>query len=38
MRRELADAEPTEAMAEVLGVMRQTGSNEELVQKLLSRI
>ena len=38
MRRELADADPIEAMSEVLGVMRQTDSNEELVQKLLSRL
>lgn len=38
MRRELADADPTEAMSEVLGVMKQTDSNAELVEKLLRRI
>ena len=38
MRRELAGAPPVEAMSEVLGLMRQTKSNAELVAKLARRI
>jgi transcription termination factor Rho len=38
MRRELADADPVEAMSEVLGAMRQTGTNAELIEKLSARI
>jgi transcription termination factor Rho len=38
MRRELGDYPPLEAMNEVLGLMRQTASNAELVEKLRARI
>ena len=38
MRRELSSYPPVEAMQEVLGLMRQTDSNEELVSKLRQRI
>ncbi|MDE2879574.1 transcription termination factor Rho [Candidatus Palauibacter soopunensis] len=38
MRRELSTYPPVEAMQEVLGLMRQTDSNEELVSKLRQRI
>ncbi len=38
MRRELGDYPPLEAMNEVLGLMRQTGTNAELIEKLSSRI
>ncbi len=38
MRRELSDYAPVDAMNEVLGLMRQTDSNAELVQKLFARI
>ena len=38
MRRELAGYAPVEAMNEVLGLMRQTASNAELVAKLTKRI
>jgi transcription termination factor Rho len=38
MRRELGDYPPLEAMNEVLGLMRQTKSNLELVEKLRARI
>jgi transcription termination factor Rho len=38
MRRELGDYPPLEAMNEVLGLMRQTATNSELIEKLSSRI
>ncbi|WP_419162989.1 transcription termination factor Rho [Candidatus Palauibacter sp.] len=38
MRRELSSYPPVEAMQEVLGLMRQTESNDELVSKLRRRI
>ncbi len=38
MRRELSAYPPVEAMQEVLGLMRQTESNDELVSKLRRRI
>jgi len=38
MRRELSSYPPVEAMNEVLGLMRQTKSNAELVEKLRKRI
>ena len=38
MRRELSDYAPVEAMTEVLGLMRQTESNQELIEKLRKRI
>ena len=38
MRRELAGYAPVEAMTEVLGLMKQTDSNAELVAKLRKRI
>ena len=38
MRRELSDYSPPDAMQEVLGLMRQTKTNAELVQKLRARL
>ena len=38
MRRELSDYAPVEAITEVLGLMRQTESNQELIEKLRKRI
>ncbi len=38
MRRELSDYSPADAMQEVLGLMRQTGTNAELVEKLRARL
>lgn len=38
MRRELSDRSPVEAMNEFLGLMRQTESNQELIEKLRKRI
>ena len=38
MRRELSDYSPVEAMNEVLGLMKQTDDNEELVSKLRARL
>ncbi len=38
MRRELGGHSPVEAMSEVLGLMRQTDTNAELIEKLRKRI
>ncbi len=38
IRRELSSYTPVDAMKEILGLMRQTKSNEDLVQKLRSRV
>jgi transcription termination factor Rho len=38
MRRELASHAPVDAMSEVLGIMRRTATNQELLQKISSRI
>ncbi|MFQ5747371.1 MAG: transcription termination factor Rho [Gemmatimonadota bacterium] len=38
MRRELGGASPADAMSEILGIMRRTASNAELLEKALARI
>ncbi len=38
MRRQLSDLPPTDAMQEMLGVMKKTSSNEELVKMALERM
>ncbi len=38
MRRELAGVSEVEAMNEVLGIMRRTGSNQELLEKVAAKI
>ncbi|MFQ5530002.1 MAG: transcription termination factor Rho, partial [Gemmatimonadota bacterium] len=38
MRRELGGVSEVEAMSEVLGIMRRTKSNQELLEKVAARI
>ena len=38
MRRRLSSSPPAEAMEELLGVMRQTGTNDELISLALERM